>query len=75
MPHICVMAAGLPVVIAKVCGDPRQDNAAFIVKACNMHDELVAALEESFIYVTPEHWEEKSAWIKKAGALLERVKQ
>lgn len=49
-------------------------NAAYIAKCVNAHDELVAALEESFVYFAAQSWEEKAAFVERARAILAKVK-
>jgi hypothetical protein len=42
-----LLTAGFELVIADVIGPDREANAAFIVKACNAHEQLVAALDKA----------------------------
>ena len=46
-------------------------NAAFIVRACNAHEALVAALRDACDFVTPDRWGKgRPAWYDKACTAL-----
>ena len=52
-PCIATTAAGLPVILATVCGGQRVTNAAYIAHAANAYPRLVAALRKMIRTYTP----------------------
>ena len=46
-PCIATTAAGLPVILATVCGGQRVTNAAYIAHACNAYPQLVARIHNN----------------------------
>jgi hypothetical protein len=54
---------------------PDSDNADFIVKACNTHEELVAALHDLLALGDQQFWSPTNKWpaVKKARAVLAKA--
>lgn len=50
-----------------------QADAAFIVRACNSHEELIELIETAMTYFTPEQAHQQS-WYLRARFALERAK-
>ncbi len=60
--------------IAKVTSHNASANAAFIVRACNTHDELVAALEDAYQALSEEMGFYQSTTAIKIRAALRKAK-
>lgn len=62
------MRMGQSPILASMEHDPREANAAFIVRACNAHDELCQAVEAALNLVdgdgAPPRWD----WMREALA-------
>lgn len=58
--------------IAHCYGEDHEANAAFIVRACNSHDDLVAALEQMTAHY--EHLDDGDGSIQQARAAIAKAK-
>lgn len=61
------MSRGMMIPHADVFGDNREEDAAFIVQACNAHEELVAALKDLLNLDERCGWHSKQADVAKAA--------